>query len=101
MRYWPFSVIKNSPLMPPGHAWELSQFYSRRPSEPAFQACLDVARQTASINAPNLLFVESEGAPLRYIFAGHPTLDEWSRLERSGVHEDRNGYLFMTLEALH
>lgn len=101
MRYWPFSVIRDSPLMPSGFAWELSLFYNRRPSEPTFRACLEVARHTTPIDAPNLLVVESEGAPLRYIFAGPPTPEEWLRLERSGVHEDRNGYLFMTMEALH
>lgn len=101
MKYWPFSVIKDSPLMPPGCAWELSSFYSRRPSEPTFRACLDVARRTAPMEAPNLLIIESVNAPLRYVYGGYPDWEEWTRLERSGVHQDDNGYLFMTMEALH
>lgn len=101
MKYWPFSVIKQSPLMPPAFAWELSGFHKRIPSEMAFQACLNVARHTTPMDAPSLLIIESTDAPLRYMYADYPEIDEWLRLERAGVHQDKNGYLFMTMEALH
>lgn len=101
MNYWPFSTIKSSPLMSPAFAWELAQFYTRAPSEPAFYACLDVARNTAPISIPGLAVIETEGAPHRFIFTEYPTWEQWSKLERTGAVQSSDGSLALIMDAIH
>ncbi len=100
MRYWPLSVLKESSLMPAAYAWELTRFYQHLPSRAAFEACLDVARQTPSAET-GLLIIESVNAPMRYVYGDYPEFDDWFRLERAGVFQTEDGYLFMTIDALH
>lgn len=100
MRYWPLSVLKESPLMHPAHVWELSRFYKHPPSEPAFYACLEVASRTQPVDTPGLMIIESVDAPNRLVYSRYPGRAEWSRLERAGVFEG-DGCLYMFMEALH
>lgn len=103
MNYWPLSVIAQSPLAQhPGFAYELSRLYKTCYLSPAaFMACGDVARQTPVQNMPNLVIVESVGAPARQMYTGYPDWEEWSRLERGGVIEASNGMLSVIIDALH
>lgn len=101
MKYWPLSMLKASPLMPAVYAHELYNFYRKMPSEHAFEACLQVARETQPLEMSGLLIIESVNAPLRQTYTEYPTWEEWSRLERAGAYQSSEGYLFMTFEALH
>lgn len=101
MRYWPFSVISTSPLMPEAYVYEASGIMHRAPSHGAFLACVDVARRTPAVEAPNLFIVESTDCASRRIFAYYPEEEEWLRLERGTFIEDKNGYLFGLVDALH
>lgn len=102
MKYWPMSIVKSSPLMPPVFAWELFRVYETcYLSAPAFQACGDVAQQTQPASMPNLAVVESIGAPARQLYTNYPDWEEWSRLERGGVFEASNGVLHVIIDALH
>lgn len=103
MNYWPLSTIAQSPLARhPGFAWELSRMYTTGFLSPAaFQACGDVARHTAPKSMPNLVIIESAGAPARYAFTSYPDWREWFALERGGVIEADNGTLGVIFDALH
>lgn len=100
MRYWPMSVIADSPLMPAPYAFEASQMGRRAPSEAAYHACFEVARQTRAAPIRGLAFIESVGAPARQAFTEHPSGDDWARLERAAV-VDHNGCFFIIIDAMH
>lgn len=100
MRYWPMSVIADSPLMPPPHSIELRLMNRRAPSEAAYHACFEVARQTRAAPIHGLAFIESVGAPGRQVFTEHPSGDDWARLERVAV-VDHDGYFFIIIDAMH
>lgn len=101
-KYWPFSTIKNSPLLPPVYAWDASRIYNRHQfSFPFMVACTDVARQTAPIDMPGLAIVESVGAPARRIYLCYPEFEEWMQLERGGVVLGSDGMLGVIVDGLH
>lgn len=101
MKYWPFSILATSPLLPEAYLHEVSRMLHRVPSHGAYMACVDIARRTPAVVAPNLFIVESTDCPYRRMFIGHPEGDEFLRLERGIFIEDVNGYLFGSIEALH
>lgn len=101
MKYWPMTVIIQSPLVPPAYAWELQQFYRKIPSEGAYDAVFDVARKTPPVEAPNTVVVSSVGSPCRRVCLGYPTEAEWLPLERAAVVAGDNGYLYVLMDALH
>lgn len=101
MRYWPLSVIAQSPLVPPAYALEISMTATRVPSQGAYYAMVDIARQTAAVDAPNLVIIESTDAPGRRCFTGYPTEAEWLRLERTVFMENEAGFMFGMIDSLH
>ena len=101
MRYWPLSVIATSPLLPEAYAHEVHQFNHRLPSQGAYLACVDVARRTQAVEAPNLVVIESLGAPACRMFTDYPTDEEWLRLERTTVLENEAGDIMMIMEGIH
>jgi hypothetical protein len=100
MRYWGLSHIVSSPALPPAYAAELRDFYYAPPSRAAYYAALGVCKDLPAVEAPNIVIVESIGAPNRRMFIDYPTLTEWLRLERTAVME-HDGYTFMLMDALH
>lgn len=100
MRYYPLSVIAQSPLTPPEFAWELSQVYRTAYLSPdAFRACSYVARDTAPLNTP-LVIIESVNAPMRRAYTDFPDFEDWLRLERGGfVMTD--DFFGLMIDALH
>lgn len=101
MRYWPISMIARSSLLPAAYAPEIARFNVAMPSEGAFYACFDVARRTPAIDAPNTVVIETIGAPQRCAYVDFPDTDEWLKLERINVMETKDGYLFVSVAALH
>jgi hypothetical protein len=101
MNYWPLSMLRESPLMPPEYVWELQRFYTHPPSGPVFYACLNVAQNTVPLEMPGLAIVESVGAPNRLIFTEYPNWEQWARLERAGAFQNDAGYLFVMMDSLH
>lgn len=101
MRYWPLSVIANSPLMPPAYAWEIQRFYYQMPSEGAFHACMEVVKHTGHVAMPGLTVIESINAPNRFVFTEYPTWEEWSRFERAGAIECDNGQICVMIDGMH
>jgi hypothetical protein len=101
MRYWPLSVLVTSPLLPEAYAHEVHQFNHRLPSQGAYLACVDVARHTVPVEAPNLVVIETIGGQGRRMFTSYPTADEWLRLERTTMMENDDGFMFMLMEAVH
>lgn len=100
MRYWPLSVIAQSPLVPSAFVAELRDFCLKMPSQGAFYAAMAVAGHTEPVEAPNLVVIQSIGAPNRRAYVDYPELDEWLNLERATVMEN-NGYAFVLMDALH
>lgn len=101
MKIWPLSVIRESPLMPAAYAWELARFHSVVPSESAFYACFNVARQTNPVPMQGLVIVESINAPHRFMYTEYPTFDEFVRLERVAAVQGVDGCMCMVMDALH
>lgn len=106
MKYWPMTVLAYSPLLPAAYAPEVQQMTQRyvpgAPSMGAYLACVDVARRTPGIEAPNLAFIEHPGCAMtRRIFLDYPNDEEWLRMERSVLVEDDVGFTFWQLDALH
>lgn len=102
MNYWPLSIIKDSPLMPPTYAWELSRVYATcQLSAAGFQACGAVARSTRPVQLSGLVIIETVNGPPRQAFTEYPGWDEWFRLERGGMVEADNGTLHVIIDALH
>jgi hypothetical protein len=88
MNYWPFSTIRNSPLMPACYQYEIDMAPRTCQLSPlAFQACGDVAERTPPRAMPNLAIVETIDGPARQVFTDYPSFDEWLALERCAVIE--------------
>lgn len=101
MKFWPASVIASSPLVPPGYALEINQLEHRLPSEGAYRAAVDVARRTRPINAPNMVVIETVEGRARRVYTAFPETDEWLRLERGGMIETNEGFMFYMVDGLH
>lgn len=101
MKYWPLSVIAQSHLLHPIHAHELANFDRKMPSHETYHACCVVKDQCWPLDTPNLVFIESIGAPLRRMYSGYPSFSEWAGLERVGVVEGDNGVVCVMMDALH
>lgn len=101
MRYWPTSVICNSPLLSGMYAPELHQVErTAHLSHGAFMACGRVAAQTEPVETP-LLIIESVGAPMRRMYATYPEFADWARLERGGFVSNDQGFFGFMIDALH
>lgn len=103
MKYWPLSVLAESPLMSPAFVWEFHRalaHQSDRLTPDAVAACGIVARSTAPQEMPSLAVVSSINAPMRRVFIDFPSWVEWHGLERSGVIE-HNGNWYVLFDALH
>lgn len=99
--YWPMSVIRNSSLLPPEFAWEVSRMHATNYlSLRAFQACIEVAREIRPVET-GLVIIESINAPTRRVYGDHPETDEWLRLERSGIIEGDDGTMYVIIDGLH
>ena len=104
MRYWPFSIIAESPLMPAQYAAEFYRVqvtHDDRLSPGAVMACGSVAVYTEPCEMPNLYVLTTLDGPPRRAYHGFPPFDEWARLERVGVVQDAQGDLFVLMDALH
>lgn len=71
------------------------------PSQGAYYACIDVAQNTAPLRTPNLVFIESEGTPVRRMYTDYPEWEEWSRLEQGGVVQGDNGVICIIIDGMH
>jgi hypothetical protein len=100
MKYWGLSHIVNNPALPPAYSTELANLHRVAPSEAAYYAAIGVCERMPAIEAPNLVIIETLGAPNRRMFTDYPDLTEWLRLERAAVMEN-DGFTFMLLDALH
>lgn len=102
MKYWPLSLIAESPLLPPAYFMEVTDAgRTCNMSRGAFLACGDVAMRTAPVDAPNMVVMESPGAPARRVYVRFPECEEWLRLERGGVVAGDDGLLHVLIDALH
>jgi hypothetical protein len=99
-RYWPWSVIVESPLMPAQCVWELKDILKRSPSRMAYQAVFSVARETTPIDG-RLVVIETTGAPNVRAYADYPEFDEWIRLERCGMIQASDGMFAIFIDVLH
>lgn len=101
MRYWPLSVIVNSPLMAPAYAMELFKVCATQHlSQGAFLACSDVTARTKPVETC-MAIVESVNAPMRRVYTEYPDFEEWMALERSGFVLDESGFFGFVIDALH
>lgn len=100
MKYWPLSVIAQSPLMHPICMGELHRAYQApRLSEGTMIACNQVAGHTKPVETP-LVIVHSVDAPMRRIYTEHPEFEDWLRLERGGFVATDDVFVFV-IDALH
>ncbi len=100
-RYWPLSVLKNSPLMPPAYQWELLRFTQQLPSAGAYYACIEVTKHAPAIPMPGLVVIETVNGTGRFMYTEYPDFEAWARLERVGAIEGMNGFMCMVMDALH
>ena len=98
MKFWPVSEI--SRCVSPAHAAELQNFCYRMPSRDAYNAAISAIRYSHHIDAPNLVVIESVGAPGRRVYTDYPRGLEWFRLERTTIMDDGN-CTFILMDALH
>jgi hypothetical protein len=102
IRYWPMSVICNSPLLPPVYIHELHNIIQRQQVSPeGFNAALEVASRTPHMDMPDLAVVESVDRPITQVFKEYPTDEEWERLERCGIFQATDGRYFVHIHARH
>lgn len=99
MNYWPLSVILNSPLLPAVYAVEVQNIYMLQISPHAYHACAEVAKQIKPIDT-HLVVIQSTDGPARFMYGAPPTDEEFSRLERAGVIQDINGFMYVIMEGL-
>lgn len=100
MRYWPLSVIAQSPMLPPVYGPELYRaYYDPRISQGALVACNQVAGHTRPVETP-LVIIHSVGAPMRRVYTEYPEFDDWLRLERGGFIATDDTFGFV-IDALH
>ena len=101
MRYWPvWAVADAMALAGSPFADEVKGIYRQPPSEDGFYALITAAQALPAVDAPNLVIIESEGAPNTRAFTAHPDTTEWLRLERCTVMQTDDGYLFAHMERL-
>lgn len=100
MRYWPMSVIANSPLIDPAVSAEL-QNAKRMPSRDAASIGARIALRTPPAPEPNLVLVESVGSPTRCVYLKYPSWEEWFHLERSFMVQVEDGGVHLIIEASH
>lgn len=100
MRCWSLSIIANSPLMHPAHAYELTHAY-RDPclSYGAMLACNDVAERTKARETP-LAIVYSVDVPMGRVYLEYPAFEDWFALERGCFVSEGDMFVF-TVAGLH
>lgn len=100
MRYWPLSIIRDSPLMAPAYAMELyGAMDAPYISQGALIACNEVSNHTRHIET-SLVIVHGTDAPMRRVYIRYPEFDEWMRLERGGFIATDESFGFV-VDALH
>lgn len=99
MNYWPLSVILNSPLMPSVYAIEVQNIYNAPPSMLAYEACAEVARHTKPMHT-RLVMIESQDSAARYSYFDEPPPEEFTRLERAGVIQNKDGQMYVVMGVL-
>lgn len=99
MKYWPLSIIINSPLLPSVYAVEVQSIYTLQISPYAYHACAEVAARLKPTET-NLVIIESLDAPCRFAYSRMPTDEEWNKLERGGVVQDVYGFHRIIMEGL-
>jgi hypothetical protein len=102
MRYWPFSLLCTSPLMPGDCVAELTALHkTRRLSGRAFEACGFVAGRTEPVIADGLVVLEDENhTTLQFAYMQMPTSEQWRRLERANIIEAPHCHIFI-ISTLH
>lgn len=101
MKYWPLSVLTQSPLINSAYVPELCRVYDTGyMSHGVFNACGAVASQTKPVETP-LVIIESVGAPMRRAYSSMPTFEAWARLERGGFVATEDGFFGFMIDALH
>ncbi len=100
-RYWPLSIVRKSELIAPPYQWELAQFYKVLPSEGAYYACMEAAKQLPAADLGSLVVVETVSSSSRFLYTKRPTYAQWKRLERAAVVEGMEGFMCMAMDALH
>jgi len=100
MKFWPLSTIVHA-LTPGPYAIEWVHAGSYAPSPAAYHAAVDAVQRVPGIEAPNLVIIESIGAPARRVYTEYPEFDEWLRLERISFMESDSGFTFGMVDALH
>lgn len=102
MKYWPMSVIADSPRMPPRHAIEAREVcHTYSMTAAAAASCSDAASFIAPQDAPNLAIIESAGAPARQVFLRHPGREEWGMLERANLVTGGDGQMYLIVDSTH
>lgn len=96
-KYWPASVMLNSPFLRHDQKLELVNYRATGISEQTLQACRSVASQVQGLDVTML---HTEGAPLKRVYLKHPTRENWLALERN-VFIDTGENFGLNVEALH
>lgn len=97
MKYWPMSVIINSPLFPQHCAWEIQRYLAGGPlpGSHVVQSMGQVTGNTRPIEMPSMVHVYTERGPddtrMHFMYLRYPTFEEWKALERAGASEDDVG----------
>jgi len=101
MKYWPFAQL--APLLPPEINFEIRCWqHTGKLASYVVGACARACQQVEPPHSPNMVIIESNGAPWRRVYVDYPTFDEWMALERGGVIEDTNATsLWPMIDALH
>jgi hypothetical protein len=103
MRYWPFSVLRTSPLLPQDCAAELDAYTGGlKLSKRACTACVQVLKHTKAIAESNLI-VTIDNVTMRpsMTYTSRPTQEQWTRLERINVVQGFEGSIFILATPLH
>lgn len=103
MIMWPMSMLQQRVCGDNRHfAAEFMHLpETQRMTKDCVAACNHVMARTPGIEAPNLVIIESEGAPCRRAFIGMPTYVEWLYLEQASALMTDSGQTFILVDCVH
>lgn len=101
MRYWPLSVVMQSPLL---GDWDraaltlLRTGHMRKIPNDTLYTCHNAAQKIPACTS--MLLMHTEDAGIRRVYVRHPTQENWLTLERGGFVDTGTGFGYV-MDALH
>lgn len=96
-KFWPASIMLNSPSLRPEQKLELINYRVTGISEHTLRACRNVAN---CARGADITMLATDGVPLHRVYLKHPTRENWLALERN-VFIDTGDNFGFSVDTLH